>query len=261
MVSFDRKRARHEYVVIWKKSSTGFGALAALKRKRKKFSKSRNTSPILEPAATPQISKSQKILNRASSVPTRHDETNSGAAIETTIPSASTSAAANATASAAPAQPSTCVVSTISSTAASASSARQPYVALSSPQRAAATIIQMPSDTFAASLPSTSIVRSISGLTPSTTDESVKCSTSTSPPSSSTNTTAAGLHVMSVDRRSPPSPLPSSSSSAGGGGGGGHQSRTGRPLSTTASESVGQLPHLPNITPLRGHTGSYQGWL
>lgn len=28
----------------------GFGALAALKKKRKKFSKSRNTSPILEPA-------------------------------------------------------------------------------------------------------------------------------------------------------------------------------------------------------------------
>lgn len=27
----------------------GFGALAALKRKRKKFSRSRNTSPILEP--------------------------------------------------------------------------------------------------------------------------------------------------------------------------------------------------------------------
>lgn len=29
--------------------SAGFGALAALKRKRKKFSRSRNTSPILEP--------------------------------------------------------------------------------------------------------------------------------------------------------------------------------------------------------------------
>lgn len=31
--------------------SLGFGALAALKRKRKKFSKSRNTSPVLEPSA------------------------------------------------------------------------------------------------------------------------------------------------------------------------------------------------------------------
>lgn len=30
-------------------SYLGFGALAALKRKRKKFSRSRNTSPILEP--------------------------------------------------------------------------------------------------------------------------------------------------------------------------------------------------------------------
>lgn len=34
-----------------KSFSKGFGALAALKRKRKKFSKSRNTSPVLEPSA------------------------------------------------------------------------------------------------------------------------------------------------------------------------------------------------------------------
>lgn len=33
----------------------GFGALAALKRKRKKFSKSRNTSPVLEPSAPSKV--------------------------------------------------------------------------------------------------------------------------------------------------------------------------------------------------------------
>ncbi|XP_055644283.1 transient receptor potential-gamma protein isoform X2 [Toxorhynchites rutilus septentrionalis] len=54
-----------------------FGALAALKRKRKKFSTSRNTSPVLEPPCEvpPVINSksniSSKVLKRASSVPTR----------------------------------------------------------------------------------------------------------------------------------------------------------------------------------------------
>uniref|UniRef100_U5ENB5 Putative transient receptor potential channel n=1 Tax=Corethrella appendiculata TaxID=1370023 RepID=U5ENB5_9DIPT len=54
-----------------------FGALAALKRKRKKFSNSRNTSPVLEPPNEVQSvtnstnSSCKKILKRASSVPSR----------------------------------------------------------------------------------------------------------------------------------------------------------------------------------------------
>uniref|UniRef100_A0AAG5CXK8 Ion transport domain-containing protein n=1 Tax=Anopheles atroparvus TaxID=41427 RepID=A0AAG5CXK8_ANOAO len=62
-----------------------FGALAALKRKRKKFSNSRNSSPVLEPpcevpsvtnavnttAATAAANVSSKVLRRASSVPAR----------------------------------------------------------------------------------------------------------------------------------------------------------------------------------------------
>uniref|UniRef100_A0A182TJL8 Transient receptor ion channel domain-containing protein n=1 Tax=Anopheles melas TaxID=34690 RepID=A0A182TJL8_9DIPT len=57
-----------------------FGALAALKRKRKKFSNSRNSSPVLEPpcelpsvtnAITTTGNTSSKVLKRASSVPTR----------------------------------------------------------------------------------------------------------------------------------------------------------------------------------------------
>ncbi|XP_055550789.1 transient receptor potential-gamma protein isoform X1 [Wyeomyia smithii] len=54
-----------------------FGALAALKRKRKKFSNSRNSSPVLEPpaeaTAVPSLTTgaSSKVLKRASSVPTR----------------------------------------------------------------------------------------------------------------------------------------------------------------------------------------------
>ncbi|XP_058061235.1 transient receptor potential-gamma protein [Anopheles bellator] len=57
-----------------------FGALAALKRKRKKFSNSRNSSPVLEPPSeVPSVTNSSakptnassKVLRRASSVPTR----------------------------------------------------------------------------------------------------------------------------------------------------------------------------------------------
>ncbi|XP_062705319.1 transient receptor potential-gamma protein [Aedes albopictus] len=52
-----------------------FGALAALKRKRKKFSNSRNSSPVLEPPCevappvAPLNNSSSKVLKRASSVP------------------------------------------------------------------------------------------------------------------------------------------------------------------------------------------------
>lgn len=53
---------------IWDKVNelfVGFGALAALKRKRKKFSKSRNTSPVLE-SSTPSksVPASSKKVNR-----------------------------------------------------------------------------------------------------------------------------------------------------------------------------------------------------
>lgn len=41
----------------------GFGALAALKRKRKKFSKSRNTSPVLEPSPSKSAPASSKKVN------------------------------------------------------------------------------------------------------------------------------------------------------------------------------------------------------
>lgn len=62
---------------------------------------------------------------------------------------------------------------------------------------------------------------STSGLTSSTTDESVKGLTSSSTPSTSTI----------------------------------------NPNQTTSEINAGQLlPHLPNITPVRGHT-NYQGWL
>ncbi|XP_038108644.1 transient receptor potential-gamma protein isoform X1 [Culex quinquefasciatus] len=53
-----------------------FGALAALKRKRKKFSNSRNSSPVLDPpcevaTVAANNSASSKVLKRASSVPSR----------------------------------------------------------------------------------------------------------------------------------------------------------------------------------------------
>lgn len=44
--------------------SKGFGALAALKRKRKKFSKSRNTSPVLEPSAPSKVKLNPNKTNR-----------------------------------------------------------------------------------------------------------------------------------------------------------------------------------------------------
>lgn len=49
-------------------SQKGFGALAALKRKRKKFSKSRNTSPVLEPSAPSKTESSpnKKVIQRKS---------------------------------------------------------------------------------------------------------------------------------------------------------------------------------------------------
>lgn len=41
-------------------NNEGFGALAALKRKRKKFSKSRNTSPVLEPSTPSKVESPSK---------------------------------------------------------------------------------------------------------------------------------------------------------------------------------------------------------
>lgn len=41
----------------------GFGALAALKRKRKKFSRSRNTSPILEPPHSQEADSSSAVCD------------------------------------------------------------------------------------------------------------------------------------------------------------------------------------------------------
>lgn len=156
----------------------GFGALAALKRKRKKFSKSRNTSPVLEPAT---LSKSEKVhyqnsfstfinffsaalsamlpisgcffciyqmLKRASSVPTRVEDDDSHGAI-----------------------------------------GQQKKSPESSQHE---------------------------GLTPSTTDESVKCSTALLDP------LLRQTHSL--------------------------------------NETNEPIPHLPNITPVRGHI-NYQGWL
>lgn len=227
---------------------SGFGALAALKRKRKKFSKSRNTSPIQEPAATPQISKSQKILTRASSVPSRHDES-----LAVHRPPPPTATAADA--SSAGRGTTTASSSSVSTIMAAGSSRHHPSSLVHQQQQQQP--LQLPQHPppshhtiYMPPLPSTStssgglIVRSISGLTASTTDESVKCSTSTTPPSSLSmqgdhRTAAGGLHVMSVDRSPPPAATV-------------HHTRAGE---------VSVLPHLPNITPVRSHSSSYQGWL
>lgn len=173
---------------------TGFGALAALKRKRKKFSKSRNTSPILEPtAAAPQKDAAvklaheqsfgfdfhsplilQKILKRASSVPSRSDEHEPSPSVSTIVPGQSSSVNEGG------------------------------YEGTSA-----------------------GIVRRKSGISPSSTDESVKCSTTPSP---------VGAIVIA-------------------------STSTTNPTSTTSEINAGSLlPHLPNITPVRGHT-NYQGWL
>lgn len=175
---------------------TGFGALAALKRKRKKFSKSRNTSPILEPtagASTPHKDAAvklaheqsfgfdfhsplilQKILKRASSVPSRSDEPEPSPSVSTIVPGQSSSINEGG------------------------------YEGTSA-----------------------GIVRRKSGMTPSSTDESIKCST--------TPTTVGAIVTASTS--------------------------TTNPTSTTSEINAGSLlPNLPNITPVRGHT-NYQGWL
>lgn len=150
--------------------------MAALKRKRKKFSKSRNTSPVLEPATpsksdpspnkkvknsyfcfilfSPPRSKRQlkfiyisnQMLKRASSVPTRVEDGEGTSEQQTKSPESSQH----------------------------------------------------------------------EGLTPSTTDESVKCSTTLLDP------LLRQTHSL--------------------------------------TESSEPIPHLPNITPVRGHI-NYQGWL
>lgn len=69
------------------------------------------------------------------------------------------------------------------------------------------------------------------GLTPSTTDESVRCTTS---PQSHQSTSSKEMSQQ-------------------------HKSNT--MATTTQNINAEQLlPHLPNITPVRGHT-NYQGWL
>lgn len=162
VVSKSKHKEQHSHLY-------GFGALAALKRKRKKFSKSRNTSPILEPTAAATETDAAKILKRASSVPSRTDDND------------------------------TQLINVTQST-------------------------NGPTEGSGSGITGRTMIRSASGLTPSTTDESVKCSTSTSPPSSSGG-------------------VPTSSNQQ------------------TSEINSGQLlPHLPNITPVRGHT-SYQGWL
>lgn len=93
----------------------------------------------------------------------------------------------------------------------------------------------------------TMVRRSTSGITPSSTDESVKCSTTTStttPPSSSGG---GGTTIIVAASTS------SGSSSMAGGP---------PPMASTTSEisASSLLPHLPNITPVRGHQ-NYQGWL
>lgn len=56
----------------------GFGALAALKRKRKKFSKSRNTSPVLEPSTPSKVEQSpnKKVKSISSAFQVRQSITN-----------------------------------------------------------------------------------------------------------------------------------------------------------------------------------------
>lgn len=51
---------------MWMVNNEGFGALAALKRKRKKFSKSRNTSPVLEPSTPSKVEQSpnKKVIHQ-----------------------------------------------------------------------------------------------------------------------------------------------------------------------------------------------------
>lgn len=159
----------------------GFGALAALKRKRKKFSRSRNTSPILEPPHSQEADSSSavcdgifcrtenhnsielfiflQILKRASSVPSR-------VALD---PKDANNASLCTTKQDQPIQQESIDTTTIQS-----------------------------------------------GLSQSTTDESVKATTS--------------------------------------------NETTLRQSITTPEMNINELlPHLPNITPVRGHT--YQGWL